>query len=219
MIPAGSKSPRAEPFCPSLGVAMKRALALLGMVLLLVACQQTLQADVTTFTTLSSNPQGKTFSVVPDKDQAGSLEFQHYTGLIANALQIQGFTLAPAGGPPPDLVVQFHYGYGGSQTQAWYEPGPPYAGWYGPSWWGWGGYNGGFVNTYTVFSHFLIVEIFDGAAWRRDERQMVFEGRALGQAEIRALNQVMPYLVQALFKNFPGMSGQTLKVSIPIEGS
>ncbi len=201
---------------------MKRLLACLSLVLLLGACQQTMDADVTRFHTVPANYAGQSFTILPDKNQAGSLEFQHYAELVAAALQAQGLRPLPHEGPPADLVVQMHYASLGNHTDYIYDPGPYWGGWgwggWGPGW-GWGGYYDGSVSSYTLYAQMLDVEIFDGPAWRAGKREMAFEGRAVGQSEIRSLNVAMPYLVAALFRNFPGNSGQTIQVSVPIGGS
>ncbi len=200
---------------------MRRLFASLSLVLLLGACQQTMDADVTRFHTMPANFAGQSFTILPEQQQVGSLEFQHYAELVAAALQSYGLRPVAHEGPQADLVVQIRYASIGSHTDYVYDPGPYWGGGWGWGGWGpgWGGYYDGAVSSYTLYSQMLDVGIFEGADWRSGKRQMVFEGRAVGQSEIRSLNVAMPYLVQALFQNFPGNSGQTVRVSIPIKGS
>jgi len=62
---------------------VKRVIACLSLLLLLTACQPTLKAEVTRFYGLPPITSGQSFSVLPDKSQEGSLEFQHYAALLS----------------------------------------------------------------------------------------------------------------------------------------
>ena len=197
---------------------MKRLLAGLSLVLLLGACETTLRADVTRFNTLSAPLTGRSFAVVADARQAGSLEFQYYAGLVGAALQDHGL-LSPPAGAAPDLVVQVHYSSAGSHTEVYSEPDGGYWGW---GWYGWGGWGpypfGPEVRSTTYYAQLLQVEIFDGPAWRAGQHNMLFQGRAVGDITVNDVNIALPALVKALFKDFPGNSGQTERIRVPLSG-
>lgn len=194
---------------------MKRLVYLLAClsVLLVVGCAPTFEADVTHFNALPGNVSGRSFAILPDQGQTASLEFEHYAQQVAGVLLGYGLRGAPAGNAV-DLVVLMHYGSAGSQTQFYYDPGPymgPWGyGWYGPGWYG------GEWRSYTTYSQLLEVEILDGPAWRAGQRHMLWQGRAISDTGIRDFTVAMPYLVRALFQGFPGVSGQTQRVSLPI---
>jgi len=189
---------------------MKSVLALLSLALLLTACQSTMQADVTQFSGAAPLPPGRSFVVSAEPDQSGSLEFQHYAGLVGGALQDHGYRAAPPG-TNPDLVVQIHYGSAGNHTELWADP----WGW-GPGWrhryWG----PGPETESRTYYAEMLEVQVFDGPAWRNNMRTMLYQGRAIGDATVNEISAAVPALVKALFTHFPGNSGQTERIAVPL---
>ncbi len=207
---------------------MHRILTALASVILLAACQQTLTADVTRFNTLSSQLQGQSFAVLADKGQTDSPQFRYVSQLVAQALRSYGLRSQdrqPAPGEPPgtdpDLLVQIHYGDADDPTAGTDKPDPPPYGW--PEWYSpppsvWDDSDQGPEAATPLYRRYLAVDIFDAKAWRRGERHWLFEGRAVGQSPVASLDGTMPYLVQALFKSFPGTNGQTISVTIPIDG-
>ncbi|HXP95275.1 MAG TPA: DUF4136 domain-containing protein [Telmatospirillum sp.] len=192
---------------------MRRFLAGCSLILLLAACQPVLRADVTRFYSLPPPPTGQSFAIAPDAGQSGDLEFQRYALLMSNALQSKGFVLAAPQGAAADLVAVLHYGNIGSHTEIYSEPAPA---WGRPGGWGWRGYPPE-INSYTVYSLFVDLALFDGPAWRAGERRMLFQARALGDSGVRDVNSAMPSLVRALLSDFPGANGLTVRVSVPLD--
>jgi hypothetical protein len=184
------------------------------LTVVLGGCQPTFQAEVTRFYSLPPVPPGKSFAIAPDAAQAADLEFQHYAQMMSAALQGKGFRLATPGSEQADVVVALHYGTIGSRTEVMSEPAP---GWGHPGWWGWRGYPPQQISSYTFYSEFLDVALFDGQAWRNGERRSLYQGRVVGDSGVRDLNATMPYLIKALLQDFPGANGQTLRVSVPLE--
>lgn len=197
---------------------MKSVLALLSMAFLLTACANTMQADVTQFSGPAPLQPGRSFVVSAEPAQSGSLEFQHYAGLVGSALQDHGFPAA-APGANADLVVQIHYGSAGNHTEIWSDPA-----WGGGWGWGWGPYYpwgpgpglGPDTQSRTYYSEMLEVQIYDGAAWRNNVRTMLYQGRAVGDATVNEISAAVPALVRALFTHFPGNSGLTERVTVPM---
>lgn len=195
---------------------MKRAFQGLLLLLLLCGCQQTISAMVTRFNALPPTLSATaTFAIVPQGPQAGNLEFQHTAALVALALQRYGFRPVPENASA-DLVVLLKYGPVGARTEV-IDYGPAWYGYgygYGPGWypgWGFPPYE-----VYTRYTQYLEVDILDGPAWRRGERRMVFQGRAYADTGVQEFNLVVPYLVEALFTNFPGVNGETIRVKVPV---
>ena len=185
----------------------------------LAGCGPTLvRADVTRFTTLPPGGSGESFAMAPDAEQKGSLEFQHYAGLVAGQLIQRGWRPAP-GGANADMVVILHWG-GGSPGTVVSEVPADWGAWGGPGPWYGGGIPGPYpdwdVATETVWPKWLTVEIDDGTAWRAKDRRPVFESRATTSTHSQAIAPVMPYLIQAVFTNFPGGNGQTVRVNVPV---
>jgi hypothetical protein len=190
---------------------MKSVVALLSLALLLAGCESTMQAEVTQFSGAVPLVAGRNFVVSAEPAQSGSLEFQHYAGLVGGALQDHGFKAA-APGANPDLVVLIHYGSAGSHTELLPDPA-----------WGWGGWGrrhggpwGPEAESRTYYGQMLEIEIFDGAAWHNNVHTMLYQGRAVGDATVNEISAAVPALVKALFTHFPGNSGQTERVVVPL---
>jgi hypothetical protein len=43
----------------------------------------------------------------------------------------------------------------------------------------------------------------------------LFDGRAQARSQTNRLDVVLPSLVEAMFTNFPGQNGETVKITIP----
>jgi hypothetical protein len=187
------------------------------LVLLLSACGPAMvQADVTRFTSLPPGTPGRSFTILPDEGQRGRLEFQQYADLVAAALAQRGWTPLPASGHA-DTVVLVHWGTESPVTQVWQTPSATAWGAGGP-WWG--GWYQPFPYPYyeshsrTLWPKWLAVEILDGPRWRAGERHSLFEGRAVTEGAHPSIAPTIPYLAKAVFDNFPGTSGTTVRVSV-----
>ncbi len=197
------------------------AVALLG----LAGCARTFEADVSRFHRLTA-PDSETIRIVPaDPAKVGSLEFEQYAGLVRAQLIDAGYRPVAE---DPDILAKLdwsvsegrekirsypgyydyypyfgfdhyggfgHYGYGGFY---------PYYGYAG-----YGGYGGGVYST-TVRSVTLTLRLM------RPTGEILFEGRAVSEIGKPDLPAVMPYLVQALFTDFPGESGRTQTVELKL---
>lgn len=187
--------------------------------LLVVACEPVMTADVTRFNSLPEVSTGQTFAIQPQKDQAGSPEFQRDANLVAAALEVHGFRPTPAEGASADVVVRMRSGPAGSRIER------QLADWdggiyRGPGFWGtgygwWPDYEQTVV-TGKITRQMLEVELLDGRTWRAGERRVLFQGRAIGESEVSDINATMPALVRGLFSGFPGSDGQTIRLTIPV---
>jgi hypothetical protein len=193
---------------------MKRLALSFALVGALSACQPELQAEVTRFYSLPPPLPGKSFAISPDGPQASDLEFQHYALQVTAALQGKGLTPVAVPATSADVVVQVHYGTYASRTEVYSDPAPMW-GYAGRGWHGWGPPPPQ-INSTTIYPEYLSVDMFDGPAWRAGEKRAIFQGRVVGDSGVRDLNVAMPYLVQALFQNFPGTNGLTERVSISL---
>ncbi len=178
--------------------------------------------------------QGESFTVVPeDSRKAGSLEFAHYGDLVAQQLSRFGYVRS-ADPAAAQLVVRVDYDvdqgrerirttgfapdpffYGGG-----YGRGYGFGGGWGGGWRGrWGyGFNdpflfGGYpqVDSYTVYGSRLKLRI------DKPGGKAVFEGTATAQSLSNKLTYVVPNLIDAMFTNFPGNSGEEVKVTVAPE--
>ena len=208
---------------------LKTSLARLALPVLLAAglsaCAPSFKADVSRFATTLPAPQGQTFAVVAeDPKLAGGLEFGMYADLVGDELERLGYTEAAS---PSDatLLVRFDYGVDNGRERvrttgtAFHDP------FWGP--WGRGygfrrGYAFGFhdpflagpeVRSYTVYVSDIDVKIDSTASGER-----LFEGRAQAASRTNRLQTLVPNLVDALFTDFPGNSGETLQITIREDG-
>ncbi|HEY0960535.1 MAG TPA: DUF4136 domain-containing protein [Novosphingobium sp.] len=203
------------------------ALLLIG----LAACASPFRADVSRFQSQLPAPSGQTFAVVADDPgMAGGLEFSQYARLVEAKLAQQGYT--PVADPArATLIVRFDYGVdkGRERVRSTGLTRDPFWGpWYGYGRLGyWGGYRGGpwsygwydpwfdgasSVESYTVYTSGIDVKID-----RRADNQRLFEGKAEAVSTSNRLQYLVPNLVEAMFTNFPGNSGETTRITVAPE--
>ena len=205
--------------------------ALLG----LNACAMGLPTQVSRFQAMPA-PQGQTFIIQPaDPRRQGGLEFSRYAGLVAQRLTEQGYVQAPTP-QSASFVVSLDYGVdqgrekvvtypgtgvgGGFGWGGFYRPYYSRFGYFGrgayPFYYGW---NDPFwaspfdypeVRSYTEYTSFLDMDIK-----RTGDGQSLFEGTAKARSRTDDLQVLVPNLVEAMFTNFPGRSGETVKITVP----
>lgn len=200
--------------------------ALIGA-LFLAGCATKMRTDVTRFHELSA-PQARTFTVAPlDPSKEGGLEFREYANMVAGYLQREGFR--PAEGASPDLIVKLDYYISGpiQQTRRESYPGPYYGGFYHYPFFHHGHFSHfshfgyGFHGYYPYYPYSYTYTVYDSTLVLVIERaggQVVFEGRADGTSRAKNLTRTVPVLIEAMFTDFPGASGETQTVKVPMEG-
>jgi len=223
--------------------SLKRGLALVAAPALMVglsACATNFNADVSRFESRLPAPQGQTFAVVAeDPALAGGLEFALYADYVEAEMANLGYTQA-ASPEEATLLVQFDYGIDNGRERirsSGFRSDPFYNSWYSynrpvvfrdshgnahvaylPSRaWGYGwhdpffGYDRG-IDSYTVFTSGIDLKIDDAATGER-----LFEGKAEAASTSNRLQYLVPNLVEAMFTDFPGNSGETVRISIKPE--
>jgi len=193
----------------------------LALAIGLSACATPFKADVSRFALQLPAPQGQTFVVVAEDPRlAGGLEFALYADAVAAEMQQLGYARA-ASPEAADLLVRFDYrvdngrervrtDFTGSSFNRW----GAWGGW-GGGFGGWGyGFNDPFfggpeVRSYTVFTSGIDLRI-DRAA----DGQRLFEGKAEAVSTSNRLPKLVPNLVDAIFTDFPGNSGETVRITI-----
>jgi hypothetical protein len=209
---------------PSMKTFTRLALPV-ALALGLSACATPFKADVSRFAVPLPAPQGQTFAVVAeDPKLAGGLEFATYANAVAAELTQLGYAQA-ASPETADMLVRFDYKVDGGRERVRTSPGVGGFGAFGPwgRWGGWGG--GGFgpwgfgfndpffggpdVRSYTIYTSGVDVKID-----RRADGQRLFEGKAEAVSRSNRLPRLVPNLVDALFTDFPGNSGETVRITI-----
>ena len=101
------------------------------------------------------------------------------------------------------------YGYWGRPRS------PFYYGWDDPFWYAspYAGYGRGFrdpIRSYTVYKSELEMDIV-----RRADNAPLFEGRAQARSQTDEAAVLVPNLIEAMFTNFPGRNGETVRITVP----
>jgi Domain of unknown function (DUF4136) len=204
-----------------------RWLALALLAGLLSACAtgpRLVHTEVTTFDAWASVPAEKTYVFARTLEFQNSLEMQTYEDIVRDELAIQGFRLAtdPA---RAQLTVTLRPSVVGLQVRVREPFGDPFyrpwGGWYGGYGYGrfggfhdpWPYWGSSFYDTAEVYRRRLEVDIDSKSV----PGKRYYEGRAESTGQSNALPPVMPALIRALFTDFPGNSGQTRRVDVPME--
>ena len=198
----------------------------------LAACATPFRADVSRFQSQLPAPQGQSFYVIADDPAlAGGLEFSQYADFVEGEMAQLGYVQAAS---PEDatLLVRFDYGVDNGRERirsTGYTSGfgyrdPFYRSWYGynrigyyPSRaWGYGWhdpfFDRGGVESYTIYTSGIEMKIDNAATGER-----LFEGNAEAVSTSNHLQYLVPNLVEAMFTDFPGNSGETTRISIAPE--
>jgi hypothetical protein len=209
--------------------ATLRRLALAAVAAMAVGCASppAMRGEVTRFHAWRAEAP-LTFAFAPTAAQAASLEHRSYEQLARARLLALGFTEAARDGAryrvemtwqvttEPRRVTEYWpspYGFGPAWTP-WQGP-RPYGGglWRADPWWGLGPVPISY--DVTLFRHELRVDLFDRQP-REAVARKVYESRATTLARTESMPRLMPALVQAVFDDFPGESGSTRSVEIPL---
>jgi Domain of unknown function (DUF4136) len=210
-----------------------------ALVVLASACTQ-IRTQVTRFHHMPPAGSGERFAVVPLKDQAGSLEWEQYADLVAQQLTAKGYVRVaqPAEGK---YAVLFSYAIDRGKTTTTEAPvfgqtgggvttftgntsgmagGTPYSGFTSGSAYTQPTYGeiGSVPVTMTTFTRAVELEIFDVPQTLASNAPVkTFEATARSAGSSGSLAVVMPAIIAALFKDFPGKSGETISVSAPLQ--
>jgi len=196
---------------PRMVKRLKRCVVGSLLIGLIVACTGTgVTSEVTRFHRVQQ-PSGETIAIVPaDEARVGSIEFASYAAIVADRLAALGYKVVTSG--ETDLVARMDYAVGPAETEirAWprnyvhyhFRLGHPYPYYFGHYW------DEPEVYAYTVYPRSLDIDIVD------KEGTAVFEGHVRSVGRESNMNQVIEYLVDAMFQNFPGESGVTKVVTI-----
>ena len=219
-------------------------LAAPAALLALSACATGLPTQVSRFQAMPP-PQGQTFIVqAADPRKQGSLEFAQYADLVRRHLTAQGYVQAPTR-QTASFVVELDYGVDDGEQRVvtypsargfgyspfgyrgfgFYRPyysrfgyfgrrvSPFYYGWDDPFWGSpYGGFGGQEIDVRTFYTSYLDLDIK-----RTADGQSLFEGTAKARSRTDELQVLVPNLVEAMFTNFPGRSGETVRITVPTD--
>jgi hypothetical protein len=198
-----------------------KALLISAGLVALGGCAQLLHGDAVSFYE-EALPMGESIRIEAiDPAKGESLEFRNYARLMADELRKLGFE--PREGAATDAVLIARVDYsimpGSTETRS-TRHFPPYVHYhfqYGaigdPYWFGFDNTWTEEVTTTPTYLRQLSMNIVRNDA----DQTPLFEGRVRSSGMQGELAKVMPYLVAALFQNFPGESGVTKVVTIEMD--
>lgn len=201
-----------------------RLLVLLPLVMMAAACTSSFKADVSSFHRLQ-RPEGETIKIVAiQEEKKGSLELASYAEQIAPYLQRLGYRVV---GREDESQLEARIDYGVSDGNTMIRSYPSYGYWgyyhygYYPGYWyyPWGPFYGRDVDIRStiVYSRWLHMQIVRADLTPDNPDWMVYEGHVQSTGSNERLHEVMPFLIEALFSDFPGESGLSRTVKIPLE--
>ena len=204
-------------------VSPRMGLALLATALL-TACASPITARVTSFNQWPVDMAGSTFSYITPVNPTRELEQASYENLVQPELEKQGLKRAPAGhvGRVQVDVAATHRVEDKTYMAPVYQDNyvylPPYrdaAGHIFPGTWAPDPFGPRYVGdrpvSLTVQISSLRVRLLDTKAASGNppgKPRPVFESRAIYEGDNGDLPAVMPYLVRAVFDEFPGQNGK-----------
>lgn len=198
--------------------------------LALGACASPFRADVQRFDALPP-AQGQSFTVVAsDPELSGGLEFTQYAALVEQHMADLGYQRSDDPSAA-QLIVSMDYDVDKGREKVVSDHSPFFAtGFYGrrsrfygrhryrygfhdPFLFGGHGFSGyGGVRSFTVFTTALDMKID-----RQADGERLFEGKAEALSRSKNLTYLVPNLVEAMFTDFPGNSGERIRISVAPE--
>jgi Domain of unknown function (DUF4136) len=212
--------------------------AVIAGLLGLSACATQFRSEVQSFHKFAAAPGGETFRVIPaDPAKQGSLEFEAYAGLVRGEMVRLGYKPVNASNAA-DIDVKLGYsisepvekvetrpGFGGYASLGYnpffygnrgyyrrgYHPGFAYSSFGYDPFWGNGLWDAPEVYSYSVYTRKMNVTMTRAAT-----SEQLYDGKVESAGKDNRLPELMPYLVQSMFQDFPGQSGATRKVVIEL---
>jgi len=185
----------------------------------MMSCARDIDCAVTTFHERPL-PQGESIRIEPlNPANRGSLEFKEYATMIATKLKAIGYV--PVGSrDEAELIAEIDYKIESGQTKITRRPGSYvryhfyYGRAYDPFYYGLTDFWEPPFYSETVYNRSLTLNIVRADGQTGPGRKVLFEGWVLSTGRESSLHGIMPYLITAIFTNFPGESGVSKIITI-----
>ncbi|WP_255368546.1 DUF4136 domain-containing protein [Polaromonas sp. OV174] len=192
---------------------------------LLTACASPITARVTSFNQWPADTADSSFSFLSQVDNSRELELASYESQVQAELEKQGLRRAPAG-QTGRIQVDLKVGQN-REDKTWLQPVyqdnlvfmPPYrdaAGRIFPGAWVPDPFGPRYVGdrqvSQTLYTSSLRLRLLDSQASPPGKPRTVFESQAIYEGFSDELPLLVPYLVRAVFDEFPGQNGQVRTV-------
>ena len=187
--------------------------------------QEFVETEIAVFHQLDVKPSATTFAFEPLLGQEGDLEYAAYKEMVRTQLTRHGFQDAGADALP-EVVVSFSYSIDGGndamdcvplddrggllmpmndaadislRTTGIESGGPAYTPVCDPA--------QSAMALRTRYTRYLMVDIIDASTIEQGPLKVLYEGSAKSRGPSSQLARVMPGMIEALFRDFPGESG------------
>jgi hypothetical protein len=209
-------------------------ISILAALLIFSGCAS-VKSTTSRFHQLPEIGNGESFAFLPAQSQEGGLEYQAYCERIKKKLIEYGWVFSDSPSNA-DYLVFFTYSIDGGETVSGSMPiygqtggGTSYSS--GTVTSGYGGYASYSGTTYTaptfgqvgsvpysqkMYGRNLDLSIIDDRRSSKNNVVKVYEGRVASSGSSADIAVVLPTMIEALFKDFPGQSGKTKKLSMPL---
>jgi len=195
---------------------------------LLSGCGGLIISHVTVFHVLPQNPPPTKYAFIPLEGQEGGLEYSAYKSLISAELSKYQYEEVPL--DEATVVVTFNYtiegkekvgsapvvGQTGGGTTSYSGIGSQgiyFGEIYTPATYGIKGYR---AYSYTEHTRRVWLHMVDKASLDAQKPKVLYEANVLSEGSSGQIAKVMPTIIKALFKEFPGESGSTRKEIMPL---
>jgi hypothetical protein len=188
---------------------------------------------------LPLNGDGKTFDIVPLEHQKDSIEFSVYEERVSKKIEEHGYKRVRNTSTDPNYLVFINYGVGNGSTTTGalpifgqtggggysYTTGTVYNSSSGSH----GRYSGYTYNqptfgqigsvpyNVTQYDRYLNMTIIDANKSDKDNKIKIYEGRVFSRGTSGEISVVLPTMIEALFRDFPGQSGKTKRIGLYLE--
>lgn len=211
-----------------------RSIVFAFIVLLFSGCAKYVETDISVFHELKPSLAGSAYTIVPSREQAGSLEFQSYVMQVRSQLNRYGMVESTYG--KAKYAIYLSYGidsgksvvssypvYGSTGIGSSFSTGTIVSHGNTSSFTGvtFNTPNYGVVGSESragiVFTGYFNMDILDIAKSADGKPYKVYEGRAVSYGEMGVLAPIMPAMIRSLFEDFPGQSGVSKRIRQPLE--
>lgn len=221
---------------------MRLAIALLLGVTAVSGCTR-VESRIETYHSMSQVEGTATIAILPyNRDKQGSLEFAAFAKKLAAKLEESGYSVVNIGeagdadhaaflayGIDDGTMVTEAYsipqwgvtGYSSSYTSGtlstlgstgFYSGTTTYQPQYGIT-----GYSTG-TTSYAIYTRALILDIYKVDELMSGQSKRIYEAKLTSQGKCGAIGPVFDEMLEALFEDFPGESGETRTASVTMDG-
>jgi hypothetical protein len=166
--------------------------AQLFIIAALSGCGQSISATISVYHTLPDRTSLTRYAFVPMEDQDENSENVVYKNAIRRELSRYRYRETDV--QSASFLISFSYGINEGREV---------------------GSRGIFhTSSYTEYRRGLWMFIYKKGATNKEEKRVVFEGSVMSAGTLEQVSTIMPQMIRALFREFPGESGKTRKTFI-----